>query len=681
MMMIPVSSGIKQQEPAMKRPETVSAITVNDRSAFFNTNTDENRRQTHLALMKPCLYCKSDHILADCQVVVKIPYKERISFLMKNGLCWGCLRNGHQRRFCRVKLICDKCRKFHPTVLHDDDYRREPAPYNKDDHSSNTQETIEIERKLCGVTLEDVGFCTMSIIPVKVKLSGRTKEVITYAFLDTGSSVNLCTESLRKKLAGSGKKVDLNLDTVTSTRRLNSQLLNNLEVTQLDGGDIVTLPVIYSMEKLPVTRHRIPTEEDIRKWPHLIDVKIPTVDADIGLLIGGNIADAYTPFEFRSGPPGSPHATRTRLGWIPWNLTRHEGDMVNKISSAVNRLEKMVQESINLDFPERCIDERQNWSIEDRKFMKIMEEGVTMEKGHYQLPLPWRNKNIQLPNNFEQARRQLGSLKSKLLKNDKLRKDYNVFMNNLTDKDYAMKVPDDQLHANQGRTWYIPHHGVYHPKKPEKVRVVFNCPATYFGYSLNGLLLQGPDLTNNLIGVLIRFRQDKVALMADIEAMFYQVRMNPDDIDCLRYLWWPNGDVTQEPVAYRMLVHLFGAVSSPSCSNWALRQTAEDNRNLYNGEVVETILNNFYVDDCLKSRKDDGKTLDFVKSLKSLCAEGGFNLTKCVSNDRAVLEGLLEHDVAKSCQKVDLDLGQLPTERALGVNWNVDDDTFGYRIV
>ncbi|XP_070569421.1 uncharacterized protein [Ptychodera flava] len=95
-------------------------------------------------------------------------------------------------------------------------------------------------------------------------------------------------------------------------------------------------------------------------------------------------------------------------------------------------------------------------------------------------------------------------------------------MADIIEKGYAIQVPNDELDRDDGKVWYIPHHGVYHPKKPEKIRVVFDCSAKFQGVSLNNLLLQGPDLTDNLLGVLLRFRQEPIALMADIEAMFHQ---------------------------------------------------------------------------------------------------------------------------------------------------------------
>ncbi|CAC5358792.1 unnamed protein product [Mytilus coruscus] len=145
-------------------------------------------------------------------------------------------------------------------------------------------------------------------------------------------------------------------------------------------------------------------------------------------------------------------------------------------------------------------------------------------------------------------------------------------MEKLLERGYMEHVPKEQFNRNDGRVWYIPHHGVYHSQKPDKIRIVFDCSATYMGVSLNKQLLQGPDLTNNLLGVLIRFREEKVAILGDIEAMFHQVKVPPLDRDCLRFFWWPNGNFENEPEHYRMTVHLFGATSSPSCCNYALKE-------------------------------------------------------------------------------------------------------------
>ncbi|KAL0189854.1 hypothetical protein M9458_016953 [Cirrhinus mrigala] len=73
------------------------------------------------------------------------------------------------------------------------------------------------------------------------------------------------------------------------------------------------------------------------------------------------------------------------------------------------------------------------------------------------------------------------------------------------------------------------------------------------------------------------FRQETVAVMGDIEGMFHQVKVPKEDKDFLRFLWRPDGNTNYPLSEYRMTVHLFGAVSSLSCANFALKGTADDN--------------------------------------------------------------------------------------------------------
>lgn len=148
-------------------------------------------------------------------------------------------------------------------------------------------------------------------------------------------------------------------------------------------------------------------------------------------------------------------------------------------------------------------------------------------------------------------------------------------MKGTIDNGYATRVPDEEIDQNEGRKWYLPHHGVRHPKK-HKLRVVFDCSAKYQGFCLNSELLQGPNLTNTLIGVLLRFRQSPIALVADIQAMYHQVRVPETDQDLLRFLWWTDGNIERPIEEYRMGVHIFGATSSPACASFALNKAIKD---------------------------------------------------------------------------------------------------------
>ncbi|KAL7826198.1 hypothetical protein SRHO_G00339360 [Serrasalmus rhombeus] len=407
-----------------------------------------------------------------------------------------------------------------------------------------------------------------------------------------------------------------------------------------------TLLHISEKDVIPVSKENVISSKDLEKWPYLRNVDIKEIDADVELLIGVNTPKAMEPWEIINSIGNGPYAVRTMLGWIVngplgsmGDVTNHHVVTTNRIS--VSEIEELLIKQYNQEFPETHYTEKREMSLDDKKFMKILTEQVTYENSHYYLPLPFRNDNVMMLNNREVAIRRAASL-AKRLKGDK---SYKQFMDKMLEQDYAEKIPLDQLHVVEGKIWYVPHHGVYHRRKGT-LRVVFDCTSSFQNTSLNKELLQGPDLTNNLLGVLMRFRQGHIALMADIQAVFHQVRVHRKHVDFLRFLWWPDGDFEKQPEDYRMKVHLFGAISSPSCANFALQKTAQDNQHNYDKEVIETIQNNFYVDDCLKTADTETHATKLHKGLSDLCSTGGFKLTKWVSNSKKVLEVIPENERA-----------------------------------
>ncbi|KAK0138077.1 hypothetical protein N1851_025741 [Merluccius polli] len=337
----------------------------------------------------------------------------------------------------------------------------------------------------------------------------------------------------------------------------------------------------------------------------------------------------------------------------------------------------MLISQYSQDFNEVASEEKTEMSIEDKRFLKMANEAL-LKDGHYSLKLPFRNSGVLMPNNLQVAEQRLQSLKRKMKRDEQFKQDYVTFISDILKNNHAEEVPQEELTQPPGKVWYLPHHGVYHPKK-KKLRVVFDC-ATYQGVSLNTELLQGPDLTNSLIGVILRFREEPIGIMADIKSMFHQVRVAESDVNYLRFLWWPQGDTRQTAREHRMLVHIFGAVSSPSVANFALQKTAADNENCFSPQVAETICHNFYVDDCAKSVAREFHAIQLVKDLTALCSEGGFQLTQWVSNSRAVLASIPNEHRAKEMKSLDLDKDSLPVERALGLQWCVDSDNFQFNI-
>ena len=97
--------------------------------------------------------------------------------------------------------------------------------------------------------------------------------------------------------------------------------------------------------------------------------------------------------------------------------------------------------------------------------------------------------------------------------------------------------------------------------------------------------------------------------------------------------------------------------------------------------MIETVLKNFYVNNCPKSVSSRAIAVRLTVELCGMLSRGGFRLTKWLSDDKDVLETIPKYERAPSVLDLDLFNDNLPLERTLGVQWNVDADTFTFKVV
>ena len=207
---------------------------------------------------------------------------------------------------------------------------------------------------------------------------------------------------------------------------------------------------------------------------------------------------------------------------------------------------------------------------------------------------------------------------------------------------------------------------------------MFDCSVEYQGKSINKEL-PGPDLTNQIIGILTRFCEEKIASIADVEDMYHPVQVPEDQQSFLKILWWENHDINREPHDYVMCVHGFGATLSASCSNYALCRTAVENEAVF-GEVAACAPHhNVYVDDILKSIEDLDSAKQLVKDAINMCKSGGFHLTKFRNCYKQLLFSATEHPRRMGVKDQDLP-GDLPNEKALGIFCNLREDIFSFKL-
>ncbi|KAK3754553.1 hypothetical protein QZH41_005587 [Actinostola sp. cb2023] len=280
-----------------------------------------------------------------------------------------------------------------------------------------------------------------------------------------------------------------------------------------------------------------------------------------------DVPQAHVVFEYVWGdnPQKQPYATKTPFGWCvagpseikdgeskPIALSIFEFDVSQEVSSV--NLERQVEKFWSLEQHGFANPDESKNSVEDKKALEILQETTKLKDGRYEVGLLWNTKDPHLPNNRTQAERRLRQLKRRFVRDSEFAARYKAVMEEYISIGYAKKLSDEEAARTSAKTWYLPHHGVTNPNKA-KVRVVYDAAAVYGGTSLNKELFQGPQLNNSLIGVLMRFRKERIAVSSDIESMFHRVACREEDTDALRFLWW-NGN-EDEPSDYKMTVHLF----------------------------------------------------------------------------------------------------------------------------
>lgn len=379
------------------------------------------------------------------------------------------------------------------------------------------------------------------------------------------------------------------------------------------------------MRPIPNKREEIPTPEITLHYSHLLDITkhIQPLDDDchVLLLIGRDLIEAHHVLHQIFGPPKAPYAQQLRLGWVVigetcLNMVHASRDLNVKKTSLLstgqptllkpcsNKLDirETVDQSMLEDsklFNRTKDDNKIGMSIEDKMFMKQMDiEFLRDHTGSWMAPLPFREKRQPLPNNREQAVQRAKLLDVSLRKNKLKKEHFLTFMGKILDNNHAGVAPEL---SDGEECWYLPLFGVYHPKKPDQIRGVFDSSAKFKGVSLNDVLLSGPDLSNSLLGVLIRFRKEMVAVTADVQHMFHCFLVREDHRNFLRFLWHKDNDLEKDIIEYRMRVHIFGNNPSPAVATLGLRKAAETAETKYGDHVTKFVRDNFYVDDGLAS--------------------------------------------------------------------------------
>ncbi|CAB4007120.1 Hypothetical predicted protein, partial [Paramuricea clavata] len=419
-------------------------------------------------------------------------------FIIAKRLCWGCLKWGHLNSNCRVRKICKVCSEAHPTSLHRDNRKsrsklatksKDDSSKSKDDSSKPRQElnkvkdslnedtTISNSIEVCKTNTYSGPISHSLIVPVWLHhKTNPNHKIMVYALLDEQSDTCFVKDSVLDEVGVDGPEVQLEISTVLARETVNSQKIAGLTVRGVNETSEITLPGTYAREVIPARHGQIPRPESARKWSHLEKIAeffMPfRNDVVVGLLIGTNCARVIKPCEIIPGNDDDPYAKRTALGWgivgIVEAKVNEESDenyvVVNRVITYKANvgpdrrichlaLRAQVKEIMNpsmfnqmfeLDFSERRKEEP--LSYEDKMFIKKVKKGIYQrEDGHSEIPLPFKDDEMKLPNNKIQALSHLLKLKQRFLRDKKYQTDYLTFMNGIIASNYAELVPQEEM--------------------------------------------------------------------------------------------------------------------------------------------------------------------------------------------------------------------------------------------
>jgi len=202
-------------------------------------------------------------------------------------------------------------------------------------------------------------------------------------------------------------------------------------------------------------------------------------------------------------------------------------------------------------------------------------------------------------------------------------------MEDMLDRGVARKPSEEELQKWSGLLFYISHLAVVNPKSNSTpVRIVFNSSQVYMGTSLNSCLAKGPDCyMNNLLGILLRWREEQEALVGDIHKMFNSVSLKPLEQHCYRTFLWRDLKTGQALDVYVMTRVNTADILAPAISTEAIYKTADmfESDSPKSANLLKT---SSYVDRLNDSLPSKSEGIEGSRETEKMLATGGFTV-KC----------------------------------------------------
>ena len=603
--------------------------------------------------------CKnSSHWTDQCQKFASLSLENRIKAVKENHACFSCLKragrdhrskNCSRRRQCTENSNGSQCPYYHHPLLHG----------AIQSTVATVTSVINNQKALLPVVLVDI-----------VRSGCHLQRA--NALLDSGAQISLIRSSVAEDLKLKGRDIGITITKVGGQEEELSTKSYQVRIRSLEDRSAHAIQAIG----IPSISEDITDVKvaDVARQLGLKKGQLRRGNGHIDLLIGIDQAKLHTGETRQAGNVVARHSP---LGWVVFgevlgkqSETSHVYNI--KLETPVDMTDFWTTESMGVSV-QPCNCEAGKLSQVEREEAKIIEESCEKIGNQWLIPYPWKRDPSQLPNNKSQAMKKLEATERRLLKNPDHAAAYDLQMIEMNHLQFSRRLTEKEAREYSGPVHFISHHEILRPEsKSTPVRIVFNSSAVFQGHKLNEYWMKGPDLLNDLFGVVLRFRENQVAFLGDISKMYHRIRIPEMDQHVHRFLW-RNLQTHREPDVYVKTVLTFGDKPAPAMAQIALRKTAEEAKEAF-PVAAQVIQDNTYMDDICDSVPTTEEARDLTREIDSVLETGGFTVKGWVSNKVETLEAPKEEQEAATF----LQGGSV--EKVLGMVWDSSTDTFSFAV-
>lgn len=549
--------------------------------------------------------------------------------------CFG----NHKYNDCKSKMTCKTCKKKHNSLIHLESSSIKSNIVNLNelinDEKDEKQEVANIN---CHFVFDDsTNMLATAIIGVEAKNGER---IAMRAVIDQGSQASFISVNALQALNLYRHKICANIGGIGNSKTGSSYAVELKIHPYFESGYVLTTKAVVLKD---VTDYAI----DLTgyNYDHLNNLLLADPSfrcvSNIDILLG--VADLARILKAGviKNDPDEPIAQNTELGWIITGPALHNIKRPKVVSMISNmELDEKLSTFFESTFP---IEASDNVSVEEESCEKHFLENISRDaSGRYIVGMPFKERSVSpdLGDSRKFAVATQHQLEKRFERKPNLKVEYEKFINEYINLGHMELVPYEK--APPAVVHYLPHHCVFKESTTTKLRVVFNASMkTDNGKCLNEQLAMGNCRQPDMLTIMIRFRIPKFAFSADIEKMYRQIWIQPDQRDLLRIVW--RDDPSKPMRNYRLKTITYGTANAPYLAIRTLHQLATDIADIY-PRASNVIKNHMYVDDAASGEATEEGLIETYQELKKAFNSAGFNLRKWCSNSPKLLALIPEED-------------------------------------